>query len=223
MRLGSNGSEGERGLQSRSSSLTFGLRRLSRLLRSLLLSCATDSAVSAASTPESVFQLRSFSRVAILGCTWQTPGCAEDVPQSARNAEKEVHIVLRSDVLILRIGRRGLELGWNSHRCDSGFLDLAFEWDCIIDDPLGNGTHRPGVLIDRSTAKIHERERVMTTEEQILKMKKAIAQAIKVMGDRFGSTEQDVARAIQELKVSMQGASEPSPSVNTVPGSGSQT
>lgn len=47
----------------------------------------------------------------------------------------------------------------------------------------------------------------MTPEEQIVKMKKAIAQAIKVMGDRFGSTEQHVARAIQELKESMQGAS----------------
>jgi hypothetical protein len=47
----------------------------------------------------------------------------------------------------------------------------------------------------------------MTPEEQISKMKKAIAQAIKVMGDRFGSTEQDVARAIQELKESMQGSS----------------
>ena len=58
----------------------------------------------------------------------------------------------------------------------------------------------------------------MTTEEQISKMKKAIAQAIKVMGDRFGSTEQDVARAIQELKASMQGASEPSPPVNTAQG-----
>lgn len=50
----------------------------------------------------------------------------------------------------------------------------------------------------------------MTSEEQISKMKKAIAQAIKVMGDRFGSTEQDVARAIQELKASMQTSSEPS-------------
>jgi hypothetical protein len=58
----------------------------------------------------------------------------------------------------------------------------------------------------------------MTTEEQISKMKKAIAQAIKVMGDRFGSTEQDVERAIQELKASMQGASEPSLSMKTVPG-----
>lgn len=60
----------------------------------------------------------------------------------------------------------------------------------------------------------------MTTEEQISKMKKAIAQAIKVMGDRFGSTEQDVERAIQELKASMQGTSEPSLSMKTVPGAG---
>ncbi|HSQ51681.1 MAG TPA: hypothetical protein VLL94_10490, partial [Nitrospiraceae bacterium] len=44
----------------------------------------------------------------------------------------------------------------------------------------------------------------MTPEEQIMKMKKAIAQAIKVMGDRFGSTETDVAKAIDELKASMQ-------------------
>ena len=43
----------------------------------------------------------------------------------------------------------------------------------------------------------------MTPEEQITKMKKAITQAIKVMGDRFGSTEADVARAIDELKMSM--------------------
>jgi hypothetical protein len=54
------------------------------------------------------------------------------------------------------------------------------------------------------------------------KMKKAIAQAIKVMGDRFGSTEQDVARAIQELKASMQGSSEPSLAVKAVPGPDSQ-
>ena len=57
----------------------------------------------------------------------------------------------------------------------------------------------------------------MTKDEQITKMKKAIAQAIKVMGDRFGSTEQDVERAIQELKASMQGSSEPSLSVKTMP------
>ena len=43
----------------------------------------------------------------------------------------------------------------------------------------------------------------MTPEEQIAKMKKAIAQAIKVMSDRFGSTEGDVGRAIDELKASM--------------------
>lgn len=46
----------------------------------------------------------------------------------------------------------------------------------------------------------------MTPEEQIAKMKKAITQAIKVMGDRFGSTETDVEKAIQELKASMQTA-----------------
>lgn len=44
----------------------------------------------------------------------------------------------------------------------------------------------------------------MTAEEQIAKMTVAIKLAIKVMGDRFGSTEEDVARAIQELKASMQ-------------------
>jgi hypothetical protein len=46
----------------------------------------------------------------------------------------------------------------------------------------------------------------MTPEEQITKMKKAITQAVKVMGDRFGSTEADVERAIDELKASMQTA-----------------
>lgn len=46
----------------------------------------------------------------------------------------------------------------------------------------------------------------MTPEEQIIKMTKAINQAIKVMGDRFGSTEGDVARAIQELKASLHAA-----------------
>ena len=46
----------------------------------------------------------------------------------------------------------------------------------------------------------------MTPEEQIAKMKKAITQAIKVMSDRFGSTEGDVDRAIDELKASMQTA-----------------
>jgi hypothetical protein len=44
---------------------------------------------------------------------------------------------------------------------------------------------------------------MMTPDEQIIKMKKAITQAMKVMGDRFGSTEADVERAIDELKASM--------------------
>jgi len=63
----------------------------------------------------------------------------------------------------------------------------------------------------------------MTPEEQILKMKKAIAQAIKVMGDRFGSTEQDVATAIQELRASMQAPSDQSLSAKTTPGPGSRS
>ena len=54
----------------------------------------------------------------------------------------------------------------------------------------------------------------MTAEEQVVKMKKAINLAIKVMGDRFGSTEQDVAKAIEGLKSSMlvEGAKTGSPS-----------
>lgn len=44
----------------------------------------------------------------------------------------------------------------------------------------------------------------MTPAEQITKMSTAIKQAIKVMGDRFGSTETDVAKAIEDLKASMQ-------------------
>ncbi|MBP6265058.1 MAG: hypothetical protein KA426_17570, partial [Nitrospira sp.] len=51
----------------------------------------------------------------------------------------------------------------------------------------------------------------MTPEERITNMTKAINQAIKVMGDRFGSTEEDVARAIQGLKASMQTASQEKP------------
>lgn len=50
----------------------------------------------------------------------------------------------------------------------------------------------------------------MTPEEQIAKMTTAIRLAIKVMGDRFGSTERDVAKAIQELKASMLASTEPS-------------
>ena len=51
----------------------------------------------------------------------------------------------------------------------------------------------------------------MTPEERITSMTKAINQAIKVMGDRFGSTEEDVARAIQGLKASMQTALQEKP------------
>jgi hypothetical protein len=47
----------------------------------------------------------------------------------------------------------------------------------------------------------------MTPEEQIAKMTVAIKQAIKLMGDRFGSTEQDVTRAIQDLRASIQTSS----------------
>ncbi|HEU4686230.1 MAG TPA: hypothetical protein VFS39_17105 [Nitrospira sp.] len=46
----------------------------------------------------------------------------------------------------------------------------------------------------------------MTPEEHIAKLTTAIRQAVKVMGDRFGSTEQDVTKAIHELKMSMQGS-----------------
>ncbi|HZC80966.1 MAG TPA: hypothetical protein VE222_04480 [Nitrospiraceae bacterium] len=61
----------------------------------------------------------------------------------------------------------------------------------------------------------------MTPDEQIAKMKKAITQAMKVMGDRFGSTEADVERAIDELKASMLTgpavAAQPSQSTAAVP------
>ena len=59
----------------------------------------------------------------------------------------------------------------------------------------------------------------MTTEQQNTKMTKAINQAIKVMSDRFGSTETDVAKAIQELKESMQKSpsAQPAPSTQSTP------
>jgi hypothetical protein len=44
----------------------------------------------------------------------------------------------------------------------------------------------------------------MTPAEQITIMTTAMKQAIKVMEDRFGSTETDVAKAIEGLKTSMQ-------------------
>ena len=43
----------------------------------------------------------------------------------------------------------------------------------------------------------------MTPDEQIAKMTKAINQAIKVLGDPFGSTPNDAARSIQALKESL--------------------
>jgi hypothetical protein len=43
----------------------------------------------------------------------------------------------------------------------------------------------------------------ITPEEQTARMKKAVHQAIKVMSDRFGSTETDISKAIEELKASM--------------------
>lgn len=49
----------------------------------------------------------------------------------------------------------------------------------------------------------------MVPEEQIAKMTKAITQAIKVLGDRFGSTENDAAKAIQGLRESMQNTAAP--------------
>ena len=63
----------------------------------------------------------------------------------------------------------------------------------------------------------------MTPQEHIAKMTTAIRQAIKVLGDRFGSTEQDVARAVQELKASMQATSEPSLSLDALPRPASQS
>jgi hypothetical protein len=46
-------------------------------------------------------------------------------------------------------------------------------------------------------------------QEHIAKMTTAIRLAIKVLGDRFGSTEQDVAAAIHELKISIHVWTEP--------------
>jgi len=51
----------------------------------------------------------------------------------------------------------------------------------------------------------------MTPEERIANMTKARSSDLKVMGDHFGSTEEDVARAIQGLKASMQTAPQEKP------------
>lgn len=63
----------------------------------------------------------------------------------------------------------------------------------------------------------------MTSQEQITKMTTAIKQAIKVMGDRFSSTEEDVARAIEGLKTSIHTGPQPGPSVETSPRAGGQS
>ncbi len=55
----------------------------------------------------------------------------------------------------------------------------------------------------------------MTPEEQIAKMTKAINQAIKVLGDRFSSTEGDHQRTIQMLKDSLPAG--PAPPSKTPP------
>ena len=61
----------------------------------------------------------------------------------------------------------------------------------------------------------------MTPEEQIAKMVKAIHQAIKVLGDRFGSTPGDDQRTIQMLKESLpatpSSAPKPKPAETTPP------
>jgi hypothetical protein len=63
---------------------------------------------------------------------------------------KGVHYdVLRSDVLILRIGCRGLALGWNSHGGDSEFLDPAFERDRAAGHPLDDAANNPRILTDQ--------------------------------------------------------------------------
>ena len=51
----------------------------------------------------------------------------------------------------------------------------------------------------------------MTPEEQILKMTKAINQAIKVLSDSFASTPGDYARAVQALKESLSSQAAPKP------------
>lgn len=62
----------------------------------------------------------------------------------------------------------------------------------------------------------------MSAEDQIARMTKAIRQAIKVMEDRFGSTELDVEKAIQELKASLQASAAPSPPAANSPQPGNQ-
>ena len=68
---------------------------------------------------------------------------------------------------------------------------------------------KSGVFLDKAyleEVKYYLEKKNFRDAEQITKMKKAITQAIKVMGDRFGSTELDVEKAIEDLKGSMQTA-----------------
>ncbi len=62
----------------------------------------------------------------------------------------------------------------------------------------------------------------MAVDEQIARMTKAIRQAIKVMEDRFGSTELDVEKAVQDLKASLQASSAPNPPTAASPQPSSQ-
>ena len=115
------------------------------------------------------------------------------------------------------------DCGWSCHSRDLEFRGSVIEQDrgagnaCTMGAQLWRADRS-----DEAGRILNERGR-MTPEEHIEKMKKAIAQAIKVMGDRFGSTEQDVSRAIQELKVSMQGSSEPRLPVEPVSRPGHQS
>ncbi|GKS66343.1 hypothetical protein YTPLAS72_36470 [Nitrospira sp.] len=69
---------------------------------------------------------------------------------------KEVTIAaLRNDIPSRWIHSLGHECGWNRYGRDSGCLDLAYEWDRIAVDPLGDKGHYPGVLTDQIHLGIH--------------------------------------------------------------------
>ena len=57
--------------------------------------------------------------------------------------------MLRSDVLIVRIDCRVLELGGNSHGRDSEFLDPALERNGIAGNLFGDDAHKAGILTGR--------------------------------------------------------------------------
>jgi hypothetical protein len=64
-------------------------------------------------------------------------------------------------------------------------------------------------IVGRFVIVAGKQEYSMTPQGHIAKMTTAIRLAIKVLGDRFGSTEQDVAAAIHELKISIHVWTEP--------------